>query len=28
LPADDRGLWPGARDPGSGQRHRPGHWRV
>src|SRR3954468_20332342 len=25
LPTDDRGLWLGARDPGSGQRHRPGH---
>jgi FSR family fosmidomycin resistance protein-like MFS transporter len=26
LPADDRGLWLGARDSGSGQRHRPGHY--
>ena len=26
LPADDRGLRLGARDPGSGQRHRPGQW--
>src|SRR5213592_3606638 len=25
LPTDDRGLWLGARDPGSGQRHRTGH---
>src|SRR5881397_2252627 len=25
LTADDRGLWLGARDPGSGQRHRTGH---
>ncbi len=25
LPADDRGLWLGARDPGTGQRHRPNH---
>src|SRR2546430_15330510 len=25
LPADDRGLWLGARDPGSGRRYRPDH---
>src|SRR5207237_8809880 len=25
LPADDRGRWLGARDPGTGQRYRPNH---